>query len=137
MKRLPRDQQKELADQARFTRVWKNFHREDREAVLNGPHAIVLNELFRMFANLKHVQPAQLIGFVRSVDWTVIDYSTKLTVVHELNTAITAFRVKHGLSEIDDGLPGEPDTPFSTIRAIVLTASPHDEGARRGEARVE
>jgi hypothetical protein len=32
----------------------------------------------------------------------------------------TATRVKHGLPEIDDGLPGEPDTPFRTIKAIVL-----------------
>src|SRR5262249_27798073 len=66
-----------------------------------------------MFANLKHVQPAQLIGFVRSIDWSAIPYNIKLTVVHELNIAITAFRVKHGLPEIDDGLPGEPTPHFA------------------------
>jgi hypothetical protein len=40
-------------------------------------------------------------------------------VVHELNTAITAIREKHGPPPIDDGLPGEPDTPYRAIRAIV------------------
>jgi hypothetical protein len=42
----------------------------------------LLVELFRMFANLKHVQPAQLIGFVHSIDWSAIPYNIKLTVVH-------------------------------------------------------
>ena len=49
----------------------------------------VLNELFRMIANLKHMQLAQLIGYVQSIDWAAIDYSTKLVVVHECNNAIT------------------------------------------------
>jgi hypothetical protein len=117
-------QEQKLADDARLLRAWKKFHREEREAVLAGPHGAVLAELFRMFANLKHVQPVQLIGFVRSIDWSAIDYQTKLTVVHEINEAITAFREKHGLAPIDDGVPDEPETPFRMIRAIVLTASP-------------
>jgi len=56
-------------------------------------------------------------------------------VVHELNTAITAIREKHGPPPIDDGLPGEPDTPFRTIKAIVLTLPPHRRAptaAKRG-----
>ena len=75
---------------------------------------VALGELFRMFENLRYLQPAQLIGFVRSIDWASIDYATRLVVVHELNTAITAFREARGLPPIDDGLPGT-DTPFRTI----------------------
>jgi len=45
---------KELADNARLLRARKKFHREEREAVLAGPHSVTLAELFRMFANLKH-----------------------------------------------------------------------------------
>jgi hypothetical protein len=41
-------------------------------------------------------------------------------VLHEVNTAITAYRTKRGLPEIDDGLPGEPDTPYRVIRSLVL-----------------
>jgi hypothetical protein len=118
-------EQKQLEENSYLLRQWKRWHREQLEEALAGPHGIMLGELFRMFENLKHIQPAQLIGFARSINWSVIDYDTKLVVLHELNTAIGSFRQKHGLPEIDDGLPNEPDTPFRTIRAIVLTASPH------------
>jgi hypothetical protein len=60
----------------------------------------VLGELFRLFSNLRHVQPAQLIGFVRSIDWATVNYDVKLVVVHELNTAITKFRERCGLTEV-------------------------------------
>ena len=129
--------EKEIRDNARLLRAWKKFHREEREAVLAGPHSAVLSELFRMFKNLEHLRPAQLIGFTQSIDWTAIDYDTKLVVVHEINNAITAFREKRGLELIDDSLPGQIDTRFRTIKAIVLTPSPHCEGAHRGGARPE
>jgi len=135
MKRKSNKEQKKLADDARLLHAWKKFHREERETVLAGPHGSVLNELFRMTANLKHMQPAQLIGYMQSIDWAAIDYNTKLVVVHELNSAITAYREKHNLEPISDNLPNEPDTPFRTIKAIVLIPSPHREGAHRGEAR--
>src|SRR6516164_6501136 len=95
---------KKLADDARLLRWWKAWHREQREAVLAGPHGAVLGELFRMLENLQHVQPSQLIGLVRAIDWAVIDTDTKLTTLHELNAAITKFREKRGLEPIDDAL---------------------------------
>jgi hypothetical protein len=102
---------------------------------LAGPHSTVLTELFRMFKNLQHVQSLQLIGFAQSIDWTMIDYVTRLVVVHELNKAVIGFREKRDVASIDDPLPGEPESPFRTIKAIVLGPSPPYEGAHRGEAR--
>ena len=135
MKRpLSDKQQKKLADDARLLRAWKKFHRDECEAVLAGPHGAVLGELFRMFRNLQHIRPSQLIGFVGSIDWASINYATRLTVLHEVNNAITAYRVKRGLEPIDDNLPGQPDTPFRTIKAILF---PSNEGAHRGAARLE
>ena len=134
MKRQRTTREKKLADDARLMRAWRAFHREEREAALAGPYAVTLAELFRMFANLVHVQPAQLVGFIGAIDWAAIDYQTRLTVLHELNTAITAFREKRGLEPIDDNLPGDPDTPFRTIKAILF---PSNEGAHRGAARLE
>src|SRR5262245_41829085 len=135
MKRRQTAKEKELADQAKLTRAWRAFHREERDLALSGPYGAALNELFRMFANLRNVQPSQLIGYTRAINWLEIDYLTRLTVIHELNTAITAFREKRGLEPIDDNLPGDPDTPFRTIKMILLT--PHCEGAHRGAARLE
>jgi hypothetical protein len=124
--------ERELVDNARLLKWWKAWHREQRdEALAKHPH---LAELFRIFDNLAHVQPAQLIGYAQSVDWSVIDYATKLTVVHEFNAAVTTFRVKRGLEPIDDSLPGEPETPFRTLKAILF---PPKWGAHRGVARPE
>ena len=135
MNRRQSEKDKKLADNERLLRWWKKFHREEREAVLAGPHSVVLGELFRMFKNLQHVRPAQLLGFARSIDWAAIDADTKLVTLHELNAAITRFREKRGLEPIDDTVSDEP--PFRTIKAILFPASPHCEGAHRGAARSE
>jgi hypothetical protein len=135
MKRRNTAQEKKLADNERLLRWWKKFHREEREAVLAGPHSVVLGELFRMFKNLQHVRPAQLLGFARSIDWAAIDADTKLVTLHELNAAITRLREKHNMEPIDDTVSDEP--PFRMIKAIMFPASPHCEGAHRGAARHE
>src|SRR5215831_5627853 len=111
--------EKELADNARLLRAWKKFHREEREAVLAGPYGTALTELFRMFANMKHVRPSQLVGYMRAIEWSEIDYPTRLTVLHEANAAITKLREQQGLSPIDDALPGEPLRAFQLIRNIM------------------
>ena len=112
--------EKELRDNARLLRWWKAWHREQREAVLAGPHGAVLAELFRMVKNLQHVQPAQLIGFARSIDWAVIDTDTKLVTLHEFNAAITRLRERHNMEPIDDTVEDEP--PFRTLKAILFPA---------------
>ena len=125
--------EKELRDNARLLRAWKKFHHEEREAALAGPYAVTLAELFRMFANLVHVQPAQLVGFIGAIDWAAIDYQTRLTVLHELNTAITKFREKRGLEPIDDPLPRQPDSPFRIIKATLF---PHVADVAPAEAQL-
>ena len=126
-------QQKKLADDARLLRAWKKFHREEREAVLAGPHATTLGTLFQMFANIECVRPAQLVGFIGAIHWSAIDYQTRLTVLHELNTAITKVREKRGLEPIDDPLPRQPDSPFRIIKAILF---PHVADVAPAEAQL-
>ena len=109
---------KKLADNERLLRWWKKFHREERDAVLVGPHGAALVELFRMFKNLQHMQPAQLIGFARSIDWVAIDTNTKLVTLHEFNAAVTRLREKHNMEPIDDTVSDEP--PFRTFKAILF-----------------
>lgn len=118
MKRPQSEKDKKLADGERLLRWWKAWHREQRDLVLAGPHGAVLAELFRMIKNLQHVQPSQLIGLARSVDWAVIDYDTKFTVLHEINSTITKFRDKRGLEPIDDTVSDEP--PFRMIKTILF-----------------
>jgi hypothetical protein len=122
--------EKELRDNARLLRWWKAWHREQREAVLAGPHGAVLAELFRMVKNLQHVQPAQLIGFARSIDWAVIDTDTKLVTLHEFNAAITRLRERHNMEPIDDTVEDEP--PFRQLKAILFPPNGAPTGAKPG-----
>jgi len=133
-RRLNDKQQKKLADDARLLRAWKKFHREEREAAL-AAHGAELGELFRMLENLQHVQPAQLIGFVHSIAWALIPYDVKLTVLHEINVAITKFREKRGAEPIDDNLPGQPDTPYRVIHRIIHQI-PHGKDVAPAEAQL-
>jgi len=122
-------QEKELADNARLLRAWKKFHREEREAVLAGPHGAVLSELFRMFANIQHVAPAQLVGFVQSINWADVDYAVRLTVLHEINNAITECRVERDMEPVDDSLLGESESPFRLIKIILFPPNGAPTGA--------
>jgi hypothetical protein len=122
--------EKELADNARLLRWWKTWHREQRdEALAKYPD---LAELFRMFRNLKHVQPVQVLGLASSIDWSVVDYATKLTIVHEFNTRVTALREKRDLEPIDDPLPGEPESPFRQLKALLFPPNGAPTGAQPG-----
>jgi hypothetical protein len=132
MKRRRTAADTKLADDQKLLRWWKAWHREQRDAVLAGPHGPVLAELLRAIANLQHIQPAQLIGLVHAVDWAAIPYDARLVVLHELNDAITKYREKRGAEPIDDNLFDQPDTPYRVIRAIIYQVP-----ATRGEASPE
>ena len=88
MKHRSTAQEKKLADDARLLRWFRAFHREEKAAVLAGPHARTLVELFRAFSAIEHVKPVQLIGFINAIDWGGIDHQTRLIVLRELSTAI-------------------------------------------------
>jgi hypothetical protein len=130
MKRRRTAQEQKLADDQRLLRAWKKFHAEEKAAVLAGPYATTLAELFKAFANIECVKPAQLIGLIAAVDWGSLDYETRLTTLHEVNAAITRYRERCGLDSISDPLPGAPPNAFQVIRKII-TEFP----ASAGEAR--
>jgi hypothetical protein len=114
---------KKLADSKKLLHWWSAWHREERDAAL-AAYGTTLGELFRAFANIECVQPAQLIGFIAAIDWEAIDFDTRLTVLHEVNEAITKYREKRGLELIDDPLPGAPPNAFRVIRKILTTEFP-------------
>jgi hypothetical protein len=120
---------KELADNTRLLRWWSAWHREQRDEALAKYPSLV--ELFRLFRNLQHAQPVQVLGLAAAIDWSVIDYATRLTVLHEFNTRVTAFREKRGLEPIDDGVgaPGEPETPFRQLKTLLFPPNGAPTGA--------
>jgi hypothetical protein len=128
VKRSQSEKDKKLADDARLMKWWRTWHREQRNLVLAGPHGTVLGELYRAIKSLEHIQPVQLIGLARCIDWAAIDTNSKLVTLHELNDAITRFREKRDQEPIDDALPGEPLRVFQVIRGIVMNQFPASAG---------
>jgi hypothetical protein len=113
------ERERELAEQQRLLRAWKKFHREEREAALAGPHGPMVERLTYILESLELNSAPLLLAYVRGVDWQTVDYSTRLTVLHEVNTAVTKLREHNGLSPFDDGMPGDRPSVFQTIRGIV------------------
>jgi len=124
MKRRKSEKDKKLANDARLLRWWRAWHREERDAVLSGPHARTLAELFRAFSAIDCIQQSQLVGFIGAIDWSAIDYQTRLVVLHELNRSITKLRESQKLDPIDDPVDDDaPPNAFQVIRGILLSQS--------------
>jgi hypothetical protein len=112
--------EQELADNARLLREWRNWHAEELAEALAGPHRHVLEPLMQLLENLNLRSSATLLDFIRAQNWSAVDAQTKLTVLHEISTAICKLRERNGKAPIDDALWGEPATAFQVIRSIVI-----------------
>jgi hypothetical protein len=125
-------QQQKLADDACLLRAWHKWHREERERALLGPHGAMIERLVFILDSLSPQSASLLRAYVRGVEWSTVNYDTRLTVLHEINTAITKFREHNGLSPFDDGFPGDRPNVFQIIRAVLLPADAAPPGAHAG-----
>ena len=112
-------EQKKLNDDARLHRAWRKWHREELKQALAGPHGPMIERLAFMLKSLELASAPLLLAYIRGVDWTAIDYATRLTVPHVVNDAITRMRERHGMCPFDDGLPGDRPNVFQLFRGIV------------------
>ena len=115
MKAQRSEQEQKLIDDARLLRAWKNFHREELETALAGPHGAMVERLAYMLKALELNSAPLLLAYIRGVDWTAVDYLTRLTILHEINAAITRLRERNGMSPFDDGFPGDPPNCSSSF----------------------
>jgi hypothetical protein len=118
-RRLSRDRQQELADDARLLRAWREWHREELQDAITGPHGAMVERLAFILKELTLESAPLLLAYIRGVNWAAIDYRTRLTVLHEVNTAITHLRDRNGMPPFDDGFPGDRANAFQIIRSIV------------------
>ena len=129
MKRLPRDQQKEIAEQARLMRVWKARHAEQLDEALAGTHGATIAELITLLDRLELNSAAALLDFVQRSDWSAVSYDIRLTVLHPVNQTISGLCKHSGLVPSDVGLPGDRNNVFRVVRRALLTPSPADAGS--------
>jgi hypothetical protein len=104
MKRLPRDQHKKLQDDAKLLRAWKAWHREQLELALAGPAGAIVADVVSVLNHLNIDSAGKLLACVQAVNWTAVSYSTRLTLLHQINERITQVREGAGLVGLDDPL---------------------------------
>ena len=111
--------EQELEDNSHLLRAWRQWHREQLSEALQGPHGHLLRELLQFLRSMTLKSAPQLIKLIRGQDWRLIDAATKLTVLHEINGAITRLRERNGLSCFDDDLRAESRTGFLVVRELL------------------
>ena len=104
-RRLPRNQEKELADQARLVREWKAWHAEQLADALAGAHGATIAELMMLLDQLELSSAAVLLDYMQRSDWSSVSYEVRLTALHQVNQSITRLRERNGMPGIDDPLP--------------------------------
>ena len=100
-------------------RAWRAWHREELEKALAGLHGPMLERLVYILKTLAPGSAQLLLAYIRGVDWSSVDYPTRLVALHEVNVAIIKLRERCGQDPFDDGLPGERDNVSRIIRKIV------------------
>jgi hypothetical protein len=133
MRPRSRDQQQKLADDVRLLRAWRKWHKEELEQALAGPHGSMIERLVFMLKALEFASAPLLIAYIRGVDWATVDYSTRLTALHEINTAITRMRERRGLAPFDDPIPPRDDSVFRRVKARLLDS--RNGGSARPKAQ--
>ena len=123
MKRRVAAQEQKYVDDARLLRAWHKWHCEERECALAGPHGAMIERLMFILDPLSLQSASLLLAYVRGVEWSTVDYDTRLIVLHEINAAITKLRERNGLSPFDDDFPGDRPNAFQIIRAILFPAN--------------
>jgi hypothetical protein len=119
-RQLPPDPEKQAREQAALLRAWKAFHSEQLEQALASAHGAVIAELMGVLDRLEIDSAAALLAAMQRADWHSVDYTTRLTVLHQVNQAVTRLREKHGMAPFDDGPPGTPDNAFRKVKALLF-----------------
>jgi hypothetical protein len=123
-RRLPRNQQKKLEDDARLLKAWRAWHAEQLNSALASSHGAMVAELMGVLDRVELSSAASLLACVQRSDWSAVSYDVRLTVLHQINNTITRLRERHGLPPIDDPLPGRPDNVFRRIKNLMFAAPP-------------
>jgi len=118
MRRSKKRDQK-LADNAHLPRAWKKWHREELEEAREGVHGAVVAEIMGVLDQLELESASVLLDHVRRTDWHAVSADVRLTILHQVNNAITKPRERHNLKPIDDPFPGERESVFRTIKSMM------------------
>jgi hypothetical protein len=107
------------SDRDALRAAYVEWRHERRQALLRGPHADGLQELFGVLRSATMVNTSVIFDYVVGAQWLRnADPETKLEVVNLIAEAIGDLRLDAGVDELDDPLPPEMNT-FLLIRSIL------------------
>src|SRR5262249_18758230 len=115
---LPKSRQKELEADTRLRRAWLQFHRDELEEALAGPHRVIVVQVMEFLKVITPASSSALLQLMHSQSWENVNPHTRLVLLHEINQAIMRMREKHGMPPIDDPLPlpGKRENVFRMIK---------------------
>ena len=124
MKRLkPRNEEQELADQKYLLKAWHAWHEEQLREALAGPDGFAVKAVMGLLVNIEAIPASALVAKVGSIDWNTVAYDVRLTLLHQINDAVTTLREMRELPPIDDGFEHEPDGVFRIVKRALFPAS--------------
>jgi hypothetical protein len=115
----------------RLLRAWGQWHRQQLDAVLAGPHGAAVAQVIKFLKGMGPQSAPALIALLHEHNWSQMEADVRLVVLHEINTAITKLRERNGLAPINDALPDQPLTAFQIIRSIITSFPLHCGEASR------
>jgi hypothetical protein len=74
MKRQQTAKEKELADNVRLRRAWKQYHKDLLKEALTGRHTDIMQQLMARIKELRSAR--ELVAFIEMQDWGAIDANT-------------------------------------------------------------
>ena len=109
--------EREQLDKNTQLKLWRAYHREEINAVINGPYRDNWRELAKTVRDMTFENPGAIVGYVQHAQWLHdADIQTRRVVLAMIARAIMQLREIHGYSPFDDSLPGEEPTAFEIIR---------------------
>ena len=116
------ENEKELADRERLTRMSRRYHAEQLEQALAGIHSDVMKRLVAQLEDLRSARA--LVDFIAAQDWESADADTRAIALFEINRAVTKMRERMNPKEpINDALWGQSPTAFQLIKQIINPVS--------------
>ena len=75
------ENEKELADRERLTRMWRRYHAEQLEQALTGTHSDVMKRLMAQLEDLRSARA--LVDFIAAQDWESVDADARHRAVRD------------------------------------------------------
>jgi hypothetical protein len=112
-------EQEQRDNTAQFQRYKRAVHAQST-ALMESEHGENYRILLSLLRRLTLQSAHELVNYIQSAEWiTRCDVDQKFVVLSMIDMAIIRTRIRAGLSEFDDALPGQPDNLFLIIRQII------------------